>query len=138
MRDEEFVRPALLRARLRLAAPRVLRLALPERPLEVDRLARVDGVVGARVLTWPAGSHAAQMLAFYMPDTQFVRVVEEPRAVRTMTDAVGRGVFDFVVVDTASRERGSDVPPGLQMNYRRLFAITDEADLDAFEVWRRR
>ena len=104
----------------------------------VDRLARVDGVVGARVLTWPAGSHAAQMLAFYMPDTQFVRVVEEPRAVRTMTDAVGRGVFDFVVVDTASRERGSDVPPGLQMNYRRLFAITDEADLDAFEVWRRR
>jgi hypothetical protein len=44
LRAEDFVRPALLRARLRVVAPRLLRLVLaarlPERPLDVDRLAR--------------------------------------------------------------------------------------------------
>jgi hypothetical protein len=44
LRDEDFGRPALLRARLRLVAARLLRLVLParlaDRPLDVDWLAR--------------------------------------------------------------------------------------------------
>ena len=48
----------------------------------INRLARVEDLARESVLTWPAGSHAAQMLGFYLPETRFVRVIDEPHSVR--------------------------------------------------------
>ena len=85
-----------------------------------------------------AGSHAAQMLGFYLPETRFVRVIDEPRSVRDAADALRRGAFRFVVIDVAADELGEGAPPAMGNNYRRLFEIEGSADTEGFEVWRRR
>jgi hypothetical protein len=101
----------------------------------MDRLAQVEALRGASVLTWPAGSHAAQMLGFYLPATRFVRVIDEPRNVFEAREAIRRGVFHFVIVD---REAGlaRDAPPALESRYRPFLMIPGESDTDGFEVWR--
>ena len=104
----------------------------------VNRLARVEDLARESVLTWPAGSHAAQMLGFYLPETRFVRVIDEPQSVRAAAEALRRGAFRFVVIDVAADELDEGAPPGMGNNYRRLFEIEGNADTDGFEVWRRR
>jgi 4-amino-4-deoxy-L-arabinose transferase-like glycosyltransferase len=104
----------------------------------MNRLARVEDMAGANVLTWPAGSHTAQMLHFYLPDTRFVRVIDEPQSVRAAAAAVRRGTFRFVVVDVAADDRAPAVLPALWTNYRPLFDVRADAETDGFEVWQRR
>ncbi len=104
----------------------------------INRLAVVDGLVREKVLIWPAGSHAAQMLGFYLPEARFERVIEEPHSVRAAAAALQRGAFRFVVVEVAADEPGTGAPPALRNNYRRLFAIEGNAEIHGFEVWHRR
>jgi len=104
----------------------------------INRLARVEDLARESVLTWPAGSHAAQMLGFYLPETRFVRVIDEPQSVRAAAEALRRGAFRFVVIDVAADELGEGAPPAMGNNYRRLFEIEGNADTEGFEVWRRR
>ena len=104
----------------------------------ISRLARVEDIARESVLTWPAGSHAAQMLSFYLPETRFVRVIDEPHTVRAAAAALQRGTFRFVVVDVAADELGDGAPPALWNNYRRLFEVEGNTDASGFEVWRRR
>ena len=82
------------------------------------------------MLTWPAGSHAAQMLGFYLPETRFVRVIDEPQSVRAAAEALRRGAFRFVVIDVAADELDEGAPPAMGNNYRRLFEIEGNADTE--------
>ncbi|HZI81218.1 MAG TPA: glycosyltransferase family 39 protein [Vicinamibacterales bacterium] len=105
----------------------------------LDRLSSVEDLAGARVLAWPPGSHAAQMLGFYLPEATFMRVIDEPRSVRQAREALRRGAFRFVVVDLGAvepREGAPGAAPGAR--YRRLFEILGESDADGYQVWRLR
>lgn len=104
----------------------------------VERLSRVDDLAGATVLALPPGTHAAQMLSFYLPEARFVRVVDEPRSVRRALEALRRGAFRFVVVDLKAVEPRDGDPSGPGARYRRLFEILGEPDAEGYEVWRLR
>jgi hypothetical protein len=101
-----------------------------------DRLSRVEGLAGARVLALPPGSHTAQMLSFYLPEATFVRVIDEPRSVRQAREALRRGAFRFVVVELGALEPGAGAPNVFEPRYRPLFEILGESDADGYEVWR--
>lgn len=104
----------------------------------ISRLSQIDELAGARVLTWPAGSHAAQMLSFYLPDTRFDRVIDEPRNVRAARDALRRGTFRFVIVELSASGPKPGEPPALWSNYRPLLEISGRSGAAGFEVWQRR
>lgn len=104
----------------------------------ISRLSVIQGLAGERVLTWPPGSHAAQTLAFYLPETRFVRVIDEPRNVREAQEALRRGAFRFIIVEVVGAGPRAGEPPALWSNYRPLFEILGRSEADGFEVWRRR
>ena len=93
------------------------------------------GIVGERVLTLPPGSHVAQALGFYVPDTRFVRVVDEASNRRRAAAAVRRGAFRFVIVG-GSLERVRE-NFGVLDTYERVTQITDTAGQTRFQLLRR-
>jgi hypothetical protein len=113
-------------------------VATPTEELLIRRLSQIDELAGERVLTWPAGSHAAQTLAFYLPETRFVRVIDEPRNVRAAREALRRGAFRFVIVELSASGPRAGEPPALWSIYRPLFKIPGRSGADGFEIWTRR
>lgn len=106
----------------------------PSREL-VNRLSRMQDLAGTRVLAWPPGTHAAQMLSFYLPEARFVQVNDEPENVRGAAEALRRGMFHLVIVELGASEQEAGAAGALGTRYRPLFQIPGESESDGYEVW---
>jgi hypothetical protein len=100
----------------------------------IRRLSDTSALAGQPVLTWPPGSHTAQTLGFYLPETDFFFVVDEPEQVRHYADAIRRGRFPYVIVQGQVRMRDAEA---LQSAYVLLFEVTGASPGDGYAVWRR-
>lgn len=109
--------------------------ATPPMTALVRALASDDEIIGARALTLPADSHVAQALSFYLPETHFVRVIDEPGSRRRAAEALRRAVYEFVIVEldpAASIHVEASWPA-----YARQMEVVDAAGRSRYLVLRR-
>jgi hypothetical protein len=90
----------------------------------IPRLSDIPALASQPVLTWPPGSHAAQPLSFYLPETNFLRVIDEPDEVRRYSAALRRGVFPYVILDGAQGQMRRRDAEAVQSAYVLLFEVT--------------